>query len=164
MYTRLYTQVLNQYHWAESAECFVSIHNDSGIFGIDGACMAENAESLVQVMLDHLVRLSLTQVSDEELDRAKNMLRSMMMMQLESRLVVCEDIARQFLTYGFREMPGDVSKRIESVTKEDLQNVARHMMRSVPVMSCVGSDLSKVPPYEDVKKSLDAFREAMLRL
>ena len=34
MYTRLYTDVLNRYHWVESAEAFTSIHEQTGILGI----------------------------------------------------------------------------------------------------------------------------------
>ena len=33
MYTRLYRDVLNQHHWVESAESFVSIHESTGMLG-----------------------------------------------------------------------------------------------------------------------------------
>lgn len=158
MYTRLYTQALNKHHWVESAEAFVSVHNESGIFGIDGSCMPEYSINMIQVSLDHLVRLAFEPVSDEELNRAKNMLRSMMMMQLESRLVVCEDIARQISTFGQRELPMEVSKKIESVTKEDLLSVARRMVISPPVIGCVGNDLSLIPSYDDINIALEPLR------
>ena len=34
MYTRLYREVLNQHHWVESAESFVSIHETTGMLGV----------------------------------------------------------------------------------------------------------------------------------
>lgn len=129
MYTRLYREILNQHHWVESAESFVNIHESAGLMGIDGACPPEYASNLVRVIIDQLTKLSVTQVSDEELNRAKKMLKSMMMMQLESRLVLCEDIARQYATYGFRESPASVCQKIDAVTGEDLLNVAKMMMR-----------------------------------
>jgi len=100
MYTRLYTQVLNRHYWAESVEAFTSVHAESALFGIDGACPAESVQELIKVLVEQLSKLAVERVSNEELMRAKNMLKSMMMMQLESRLVLCEDIARQFATYG----------------------------------------------------------------
>ena len=49
MYTRLYRELLNQHYWVESAEAFVTIHEDTGILGIDGACAPEDASNLVRV-------------------------------------------------------------------------------------------------------------------
>ena len=100
MYTRLYTDVLNRFHWVESAEAFTSIHEESGLLGIDASCDPENLPYMLQVIIDQLAQLQRTHVTQVELGRAKNMLKSMMFMQLESRLVLCEDIARQFVTYG----------------------------------------------------------------
>lgn len=148
MYTRLYTQLLNRHHWIESAEAFISLHGESGIFGIDGACPADYAPHMIRTIIDQLSKLAVEPVSDEELNRAKNMLRSMMMMQLESRLVICEDIGRQFASYGKREAPHEVSLKIEAITKKDLMDVARRMMKSKPAVGCVGHDLSHVPAYE----------------
>ena len=148
----------------EAIEAFVMIHNESGIFGIDATCGAENVHAAVNVILDHFVTLAFEAVSDEELSRAKNMLRSMMMIQLESRLVICEDIARQLSTFGYRELPGEVSKKIENVSKKDIQDVARNLLLSTPVVGCVGHDLSTVPLYEDINRSLDEVRNHLKRM
>lgn len=161
MYTRLYTQVLNKYYWVEAIEAFMMMHNESGIFGIDGTCASEDAQKAINLIMNHLVALAFESVSDEELSRAKNMLRSMMMMQLESRIVVCEDIGRQLATYGHRELPADVAKRIEKVTKEDLQKVARKMLRSSPSVGCVGQDLSYLPSYDRIKEALEPLKKQL---
>lgn len=152
MYTRLYREVLNQHHWVESAEAFVSVHETTGMLGIDGACPPEFAPSLIKVITDQLIKLAFVEVSDEELDRAKNMLKSMMMMQLESRLVLCEDIARQFATYGEREAPAVVCDKIDAVQKQDIRAVAQRMLSSQPAVGAVGHDLSKMPTYEDIRE------------
>ncbi len=59
--------------------------------------------------MQELTRLAVELVKPEELSRAKNMLKSMMMMQLESRMVICEDIGRQLITYGHRQVPLAIS-------------------------------------------------------
>lgn len=160
MYTRLYTQVLNRYYWAESIESFVSIHEDHGLLGIDGACPPESIVSLIRVIVDQLTKLANEPVTSEELNRAKNMLKSMMMMQLESRLVLCEDIARQYATFNKRESPEVICKKIDDVTAENLMNVARQMLKSPPAISAVGHDLSQVPVYDDIRNFVKQMYES----
>lgn len=160
MYTRLYRTVLNQYHWVESAESFLSIHEDKGLIGIDGACTPEHVIPMLQVIMQHLMILEFELVTPEELSRAKNMLKSMMMMQLESRLVTCEDIARQYLTFGMRESSLSICNKIDKITAEDIQKVAKIMFQNgiKPAIGCVGHDLSKVPPYENIKAYAEQVR------
>lgn len=151
MYTRLYTDVLNRFHWVESAEAFTSIHEESGLLGIDASCDPENLPYMLQVIIDQLAQLQRTHVTQVELGRAKNMLKSMMFMQLESRLVLCEDIARQFVTYGRRDTPLEVCAKVDKVTAEDIQRLAKRMLASPPSVGSCGHDLSKLPDYDMIK-------------
>ena len=105
-------------------------------------------------------------MSDEELARAKNMLKSLMMMQLESRMVLCEDIARQYITYGYRVQPKDLCHEIENVTKKDLLSVAMKMILTKPSIGIVGPESSladKVPSYDEIKNFADYFRNDIFR-
>jgi mitochondrial-processing peptidase subunit alpha len=161
MYTRLYRELLNRYHWVEGAEAFVALYNDfnSGIFGIDGTCKADDVPKMMQVLTDQLVRLAAQPVTDEELSRAKNMLKSLMLMQLESRLVLCEDIARQIATYNKRMTPSELSIKIDAVTKDDLQRIAAKMICGPPTVGAVGEDLSMVPPFHMMQDLVHRFKQ-----
>lgn len=150
MYSRLYTQVLNRFHWAESVESFLSIHEDHGMLGIDGACPPGYIPHMIRTIVEQFSELATRPVSKVELSRAKNMLKSMMMIQLESRLVVCEDIARQIATFGVRKEPSEVCAEIDAITEKDLMKVAERMMNSLPTVGVVGPDLSHVPSYSDI--------------
>ena len=75
----------------------------------------------------------------------------MMFMQLESRLVLCEDIARQFVTYGRRDSPLEVCAKVDKVTAQDIQQLADRMFRSAPSVGAVGHDLSKLPAYDNME-------------
>ena len=161
MYTRLYRELLNRYHWVEGAESFVTVYNKRGILGIDGACKSEDVHKMLQVLLDQLIRLAYEPVSEEELNRAKNMLKSMMLMQLESRLVLCEDITRQMLTYGYRESPSDLIKKIDDISFEDIQNVAIKMIKFDPSIAIIGYDTSNVPTYENIKAFKKAYQDSL---
>ena len=145
MYTRLYLDVLNHHHWVESAQSFVVPHENNGLLGIDGSCHPQHVQHLYQVILDQFLRLAKEDVTPVELCRAKNMLRSQLMMQLESRLVVCEDIARQYATYGKRESPEHTCALIDKVSAADIGNLVRNMLTQPPSVVCIGEDVSSVP-------------------
>jgi mitochondrial-processing peptidase subunit alpha len=154
MYSRLYRQVLNQYAWAESAEAFTAFHSECGLWGITGSTVPHKARDMVQVFAQHLARLATDPVSDQELSRAKNMLLNNVLTQLESRLVLFEDLGRQVLTYGHREDLQETCRKIQAVTPEDLQQLASRALQNnnavTPTLVSVGHDLSHVPLHEEV--------------
>ena len=158
MYTRLYREVLNRHYWVEGAESFVNIHEKAGLLGIDGACAPEYIPDMMSVIIDEFVRLSYEPVKAIELSRAKNMLKSMLLMQLESRLVICEDIARQFMTYGARKSSEQLCAEIDAVTEKDIMLLVRRLIQNNPAIGCVGENLGKVPKYEQIVAMLDSYR------
>ena len=88
------------------------------------------------------------------------MLRSMMMMQLESRLVLCEDICRQYSSYDRRETPQVIAAKIVAVTKEDLVKVVRRMFASPLAVSVVGPLVGQhTPSYEDISRFARTYWE-----
>jgi len=111
------------------------------------------------------MRLVSDDVNFEELDRARNMLKCNVLTQLESRLVLFEDLGRQVLTYGMRERTQDMCRKIEEVTKEDIGRLARKAVlgnnsfndfngvktqKIIPTVSAVGEDVNSVPNQEEV--------------
>jgi processing peptidase subunit alpha len=90
-------------------------------------------------------------VDDMELQRAKNQLKSTVMMQLENNFVMCEDVGRLFLLYN--EYKGDTARRIDECTKEDVQRVAQKMLGSKLSLSATGETYS-LPRYEEISALL----------
>ncbi|CAH0380332.1 unnamed protein product [Pelagomonas calceolata] len=151
MYSRLYREVLNRYHWVEACEAFVSIHDREGLLGIVGACAPASAHHLTEVLMSNLLRLGQQPVERSELDRAKNMLKVNVLTQLESRLVLFEDIARQVATFGRRQTLQEMTAAVDAVTEEDILRIGQYMCAAPPSMAAHGEDLSRVPPYEQVR-------------
>lgn len=151
MYSRLYLQVLNKYGWVESASAFSVQFNDSGLSGIFGSATPGNAGQLLNVICSHLRQTADSLCTEVELARARNQLRSAVMLNLERRGVLCEDIGRQILCMGEREDPAHLCDRIEAVTREDLQRVAARALESRPTVSVVGPDISAVASYDVVE-------------
>jgi processing peptidase subunit alpha len=152
MYSRMYQQVLNRYGWMETAEAFTTFADEGGLFGVSAStAYAENVSELVTILADQLARVAVQPVGDVELSRARNMLKCNVLTQLESRLILFEDMGRQVLTYGKREDAATTCRKIESVTAEDIQKLAQEMLQShKPTLAATGSHLEKIPRYEDV--------------
>ena len=58
MYTRLYTNVLNRYHWMYSATAFNHAYADSGVFCINSSAHPTQLRALVQVIVHELAILA----------------------------------------------------------------------------------------------------------
>jgi processing peptidase subunit alpha len=152
MYSRLYREALNAYPWMESANAFSNQLYDCGLMGIYGSAPPEHAGDLVRVMCSHMARLGESLVKDSELARARNQLASSVLMNLETRALLVEDIGRQILSHKKRLPPEVLTARIQATTALDIKAVMREAMAHPPSLSAVG-DLSMVPEYAEFKVS-----------
>ena len=129
MYSRLYTNVLNQYGWVENCVAFNHAYTDSGLFGISAACATGYVPRMLDTMARELSLLGaetgLGRLSEVEVKRAKNQLRSSLLMNLESRMVELEDLGRQVQVHGRRIPVKEMVAKIEAVSMKDLRRVAK---------------------------------------
>ncbi|OBZ90974.1 Mitochondrial-processing peptidase subunit alpha [Choanephora cucurbitarum] len=149
MYSRLFTNVLNQHYWVESCQAFNHCYTDSGLFGIAGSCQPEYANALVEVIcreLDIVARgdVGRLSVSDVELNRAKNQLKSSLLMNLESRMVQLEDLGRQIQVHGKKTGIDEMLANIDKVDVNELRRVASRVVRGAVSVSSGGSGRATV--------------------
>ncbi|KAI1280481.1 Mitochondrial-processing peptidase subunit alpha [Halotydeus destructor] len=154
MYTRLYTNVLNRYHWMYNATAYNHAYNDTGLFCIHASAHPSQLRDVINVIVKETVSMA-SQISETELKRAKTQLQSMLLMNLESRPVVFEDVARQVLANGYRRHPQWFIDKISQVTEEDVRRVASKMLKSRPAITALG-DLKQLPPFEDIETALSS--------
>ena len=135
MYSRLYTNVLNQFGWVESCVSFNHAYSDSGLFGISASCKPGRSADMLEVMCRELNNLTLDSGPGSlqviEVNRAKNQLRSSLLMNLESRMVVLEDLGRQVQVHGRKVGVREMCERIEALTVPDLRKAARMVLRGL---------------------------------
>ena len=131
MYSRLYTNVLNQHGWVESCVAFNHSYTDSGLFGIAASCVPGKVGSMIDVMCRELQALTLetgfSALQIAEVNRAKNQLRSSLLMNLESRLVELEDLGRQVQVHGRKVGVREMCRKIEELQVKDLRRVAKQV-------------------------------------
>jgi len=132
MYSRLYTNVLNQHHWVESCVAFNHSYTDSGLFGISASCMPAKVAQMLEVMCKELAALcadtGYAKLQHVEVARAKNQLRSSLLMNLESRMVELEDLGRQVQVHGHKISVKEMCAAIEALTIKDLRRVASQVV------------------------------------
>lgn len=128
MYSRYYLRVLNRYHFINSATSVTQSYSDSGIFGIYMNSPHDKAMATMQVCVSELVRLVIEPYSEEELNRAKAQLKSMMVMQLESRSIMTEHMGRSLLALGECKSALETCALIDQVTADDCQQCAQKML------------------------------------
>jgi mitochondrial-processing peptidase subunit alpha len=150
MYSRLYNRVLNKHAWAQNCTSFHSVFDDTGIIGISGVAEGMHAGDMVAVMAKELAAVANGKIDTKELARAKAQTVSSILMNLESRAVVAEDIGRQILTYGERKSPSEFIAAINALTAAEISAVAAEALKSNPTL-CVVGDLTAAPRFEQVK-------------
>ncbi|PNP50182.1 hypothetical protein THARTR1_09171 [Trichoderma harzianum] len=132
MYSRLYTNVLNQHGWVESCVAFNHSYTDSGLFGISASCLPGHTSAMLDVMCQELRALTLergiSKLQEGEVTRAKNQLRSSLLMNLESRMVELEDLGRSVQVHKRKIPVREMCRRIEALSVRDLQRVASMVM------------------------------------
>lgn len=127
MYSRLYTHVLNQFYFIENCVAFNHSYSDSGIFGISVSCIPQAASEAVRIVAQQFANTfasSKFKLTDEEVNRAKNQLKSSLLMNLESKLVELEDMGRQVQLHGRKVSVREMISSIEKLTPKDISRVA----------------------------------------
>lgn len=153
MYTRLYSEILNRHGWVSSASAFNHCYSDTGLFGIQGSCdNPEHLNNLIEVIGLQVGKLA-GPLGSGELDRAKAMTKSSLIMNLESRAVVCEDLGRQLLASNKYRGPEELVGKIEAVTEGDIRRVAARMLESAPAVVTYGNDYATYE-YSAIESSI----------
>jgi len=138
MLSRLFVNVLSHYHWVNSAVAFSHSYNDTGVFGVQGSAFPEQAGQLVSVLANELKSVAATAPAADEVARAKKQLRSAMLMNLEARQTIVDDIGRQILTYGKHLPASEFVARAEQVTPQGVQQLVQKMLQSQVSFAAAG--------------------------
>lgn len=136
MYSRIYTRLLNRYWWIEQCHALHNCYSDTGLFSISCAVHPQFASELPRVIAEELITLvEPGRINQTEFERAKNQLKSSLLMNLESRMVDLEDLGRQALIMNDEGRLGvqEMCDRIDQVTLPALQQVTLDMLRRSPI-------------------------------
>lgn len=101
-----------------SFQSFNTCYKDTGLWGIYYVCDPMQCENMLFNIQSEWMRLC-TIVTEGEVERAKNLLKTNMLLQLDGTTPICEDIGRQMLCYNRRIPLHELEKRIDVSSLRD---------------------------------------------
>jgi len=145
MSSRLFQKIREERGLAYSVYAFADGYDDTGLTGVylgADAGQTRQAAQLIRTEMEAMTR----DVEQSEIDRVRAMLRSSLLMSLESPAARIEAAAGQLFTYGALLTPETISARLDAVTLDDVKRcAARALEAGAPAVAMVGpGDLGAV--------------------
>ena len=162
MYSRLYTQMLNRYGWLEHARVFSQDYQSKrvgGLFGINASCLPDRAPHLVRLMLKYLSNQLTASLTSTELSRAKNQLKSAVLMGMESRHLMLESFVQQLASDNFIS-PKELCRRIDETGEEELKRVAKDLSQGSNLSVVAYGQVESVPSYYEIT---NLFKQELIK-
>lgn len=121
---RLERELVDQRAIASSAYSFYLPLTDVGVWGVSAGCRPGDAETVVELLKGQLRALAETPMGEAELAEAKAYLRGHRLLNRERSVDLAEELADGEVL-GTYEPTAVYVERVEAVTAEDVQRVAR---------------------------------------
>ncbi|CAJ0905930.1 13618_t:CDS:2, partial [Entrophospora sp. SA101] len=118
------SHIIHKHQLANSFQSFNTSYSDTGLFGI--YLISENVkqlDDLIHFTCKEFWRLY-TSITEVEVERAKQQLKSSLLLNLDGTTAVAEDIGRQMVTTGKRLTPKELETIISKITVDDIRRVA----------------------------------------
>uniref|UniRef100_A0A8I6GCU4 Mitochondrial-processing peptidase subunit beta n=1 Tax=Rattus norvegicus TaxID=10116 RepID=A0A8I6GCU4_RAT len=128
-----------------SFQSFNTSYTDTGLWGLYMVCEQATVADMLHAVQKEWMRLC-TAVSESEVARAKNLLKTNMLLQLDGSTPICEDIGRQMLCYNRRipipelEARIDFLKRCGSISVSPLNESFKPSSHGFDLTDCRGCD------------------------
>lgn len=136
-----------------SFQSFNTCYSDTGLWGIHLVCDGLNIEDMLHFAQGEWMRLC-TSVTESEVTRAKNTLKTHLVAQLDGTTPTCADIGRQVLSYGRRISLAEWNARIDAVDAQMLRAVcSRYIYDKCPAVAAVGP-IEQLPDYNRIRSAM----------
>jgi predicted Zn-dependent peptidase len=137
MSSRLFQEIRERRGLVYSIYSFAHSYRDTGIFGVYAGTGEEEAAELMPALCEEIRKIGLG-VDGAELARARAQLKAGILMSLESTSSRCEQLAQHLLVFGRPFDAGEIVRRIEAVTPDDVAAVARRVTAGRPTFTALG--------------------------
>lgn len=139
-------QNASQHNLCHSFQAFNTCYADTGLWGCYFVTDKLKIDDFMIFMHDEWMRLC-TSVTEFEVQRAKNLLRTNMLLQLDGSTPICEDIGRQLLVYNRRMPIHELEERIDAVNANVVRSVCmKYIYDKDPAIAGVGP-VEQLPDY-----------------
>jgi predicted Zn-dependent peptidase len=129
MSSRLFQTIREDQGLAYSIYSEMNPFRDTGSLCVYAGASVDKTEKVLQLTLQELRRLKQETVSETELKRAKDQLKSNMVIGLESSGSRMSNLARQQMYFGRFFGIDEIIEEIEAVTSADVQELAQRLFQ-----------------------------------
>ena len=137
MSSRLFQEIREKRGLVYGISSFSSAYTDTGMFGIYCGTGENQIQELIPVLCNEL-NTSPSSISDTEISRGKAQLKASLMMGRESAFRRCESAARQLLVFNKVIDPSETLEKINAVSKESVENIAKQIVSGPMTISSIG--------------------------
>ncbi|MFH1840990.1 MAG: pitrilysin family protein [Candidatus Shapirobacteria bacterium] len=145
MSSRLFLQIRERRGLAYYVGAGGDYYTDSGVFMARAGVKLAKLDEAVKVTLDELRKAKEKKIGDEELTKAKEMLKGSLILALEDSQEVANRYAHQVILDEKITPPAETLAKIEAVTAEEVQAVAKDLFCPEKL------NLAVIGPYEEEK-------------
>lgn len=131
---------------AESVMAFNTNYQDTGLFGVYAVAKPDGLQDLAWAIMHEMSKLSY-RVSEASVTRARNQLKSSLMLHMDGTTAIAEDIGRQLLTYGRRISFAELFARIDAVDASTVKRVANGVIFDQDAAVAAIGPIRKLPDY-----------------
>jgi predicted Zn-dependent peptidase len=140
--SRLWQSIREERGLAYAVGAGASAYTDAGVFNIYAGTSPEQLDEVIDLSLAELRRAVRESIGEDELQLAKDQAVSSILLGLESSSMRAGALARQEIVHGRRISPDEIIARLEAVTPEDMQRVARASFTSDALALAALGDLN----------------------
>ncbi|XP_061921644.1 mitochondrial-processing peptidase subunit beta isoform X1 [Entelurus aequoreus] len=146
-------QMACQGNLCHSFQSFNTCYTDTGLWGLYMVCEPGTINDMMHFTQQQWMSLC-TNVSESEVARAKNLLKTNMLLHLDGSTPICEDIGRQMLCYSRRIPLHELEFRIDAVDTSTIKDVCtKHIFNKAPTIAAVGP-IEQLPDYNQIRNGM----------
>lgn len=153
MSSRLFIQIRERRGLAYHVSSGNEIYKDTGAFVCYSGLKLEKVEEGLKVIKDELDKITSTKVAEEELKKAKEMERGRLALWGESTNYLAEYFGIKYVLDSKIETFEQYLEKIDSVTTEDIQNIAKELFLTNRYNLQVIGPIKNISKFEKILKS-----------
>lgn len=135
-----------KYNLCHSFQAFNTCYADTGLWGVYFTTDRMKIDDMISAVQGEWMRIC-SSVTEFDVTRAKNILKTNMLLQLDGSTPICEEIGRQLLVYKRRMPVHELDERIDAVTANVVRSVGmKYIYDKCPAVAAVGPT-EQLPDY-----------------
>ena len=153
MSSRLFQEIREKRGLVYGISSFSASYTDTGMFGIYCGTGENQIQELIPVLFNEL-NTSPSSISEKEIDRGKASLKASLMMSRESSNSRCRSAANQLLNHNRIIDPSEILEKINAVSKESVERIARQIVNGPMTISSIGP-IKNLEKLEQIQSRLN---------